>query len=532
MSQEIALPPGFALNEYRIDATLGVGGFGLTYLATDDNLSRKVAIKEYLPADLALRDADNSVRVRSENSVETFNWGRARFLDEARTLASFHHPNIVRVMRFFEANQTAYMVMEFVAGEALNEWLGRRRPLPQARVLSMALALLDGLEVVHRAGYMHRDIKPANIYMREDGSPVLLDFGSARAARAAGANNELTAIITPGYAPVEQYHAGGNQGPWSDIYSIGAVLYWMVVGAKPLESVARIRTDALAPAVRAGDLARYSPALLQAIDWALMPAEEMRPQSVSALREALAAVGPVPGSDSPTVIAGPLPTYQQAYSQPVSVTHSSLDSEALKKIETLLAMRIGPFAAVTIKRAAADASSNLDLIETVADEIDDEDARKAFIKDCAGVVRASDAREQSQLASAASRPASVHAAAPAPAPASRPVLAPLSRPLSAPPSAQISHPASVPSHRTSAPVSAPVSAPHSAQPFVATPEVLALAEAAIVKDNGAISKALVRRAASRARDQTEFFLLVADAIEDSAAQRAFLRKVLPTPGKR
>ena len=210
MNSEIALPQGYALQEYRIESTLGIGGFGLTYLATDGNLKLKVAIKEYLPGDLALRCEDQSVKSKSESTRETFDWGRSRFLEESRTLASFRHPNIVRVMRFFEANETAYMVMEFVAGKALNEWIKTRRPLAEQALTELAVPLLNGLEVIHGTGFLHRDIKPGNIFMRDDGTPVLLDFGSARAA---SADTELTAIVSPGYAPLEQYHANGHQAP-------------------------------------------------------------------------------------------------------------------------------------------------------------------------------------------------------------------------------------------------------------------------------------------------------------------------------
>src|SRR5215831_4079910 len=162
MAADIALPKGYALHEYKIEQTLGVGGFGLTYLATDSNLNLKVALKEYLPGDVALRGLDQSVRPRSADSAETFGWGKQRFLDESRTLASFRHPNIVRVMRFFEANGSAYMVMEFVEGAALPDWIKTRRPLPYLELGAMTRALLDGLEVVHKAGYTHRDVKPGN----------------------------------------------------------------------------------------------------------------------------------------------------------------------------------------------------------------------------------------------------------------------------------------------------------------------------------------------------------------------------------
>src|SRR4051812_23697400 len=210
-----ALPAGYGLQEYRIERLLGVGGFGLTYLARDENLNLQVALKEYLPGEISLRTADQSITPSSKETAESFAWGKRRFLDESRTLASFRHPNIVRVMRFFEANGSAYMVMEYVEGDALPDWIKPRRPLDQAQIAALVAPLLDGLEVVHAAGYMHRDIKPGNIYIRNDGSPVLLDFGSARQT-----NQELTAIVTPGYAPFEQYHSQGKQGPWSDLYAL------------------------------------------------------------------------------------------------------------------------------------------------------------------------------------------------------------------------------------------------------------------------------------------------------------------------
>src|ERR1700704_4155702 len=262
MTAEIALPKGYALHEYQIEQTLGIGGFGLTYLATDSNLNLKVAIKEYLPGDLAQRGDDQSVRPKAESAFESFKWGLSRFLDESRTLASFRHANIVRVLRFFEANHTAYMVMEFVSGEPLGEWIRSRRPLAQSAVLTIAGPLLDGLEVVHRTGYLHRDIKPSNIFIRDDGSPVLLAF---RSPPSAPAGTELTAIVTPGYAPIEHYHAHGQQGAWSDLYAFGGVLYWMITGKRPVEAVARVRQDMLPPAVQAADRTRFSEDLLAAV---------------------------------------------------------------------------------------------------------------------------------------------------------------------------------------------------------------------------------------------------------------------------
>lgn len=476
----IALPAGTTLQEYRIVQTLGVGGFGVTYLAVDTNLNLNVAIKEYLPGDLAVRGEDKALHLRSEDSRKTFDWGLRRFLDESRTLASFRHPSIVRVMRFFEAHGTAYMVMEFVEGKTLQDWVKRRRPLPEPTVLAILGPLLDGLEVIHAAGYLHRDIKPNNIFIREDGSPVLLDFGSARVA---GAESELTVIVSPGYAPLEQYHAHGNQGPWSDLYALGGVLYWMVTGSHPLEAPARARRDALPSALSLGERTLYRAGLLRAIDWALAPAEEERPQSVAALREALLAIDPDPSSEVATFLAGVVPTAlpeAPASGAPVTVP---LDGDTLKRITSGLAVHIGPIAGVVVKSALKRAASPAELVEAVAGEIADAGARAAFVKAFAGEAPS--------------------------APASRPP----SRPSAAPPS----RPPSRPSARPSA---AEPSAGSSARGVDA--EVLARAEADLAQHLGALAKVVVRRAAPRAQDEAELYRLLGEEIDDPAARQAFL----------
>lgn len=201
-----ALPLGFRLQEYSLDNVLGLGGFGITYLAADHNLNCKVAIKEYLPADQAVRDSTYSLSPISAEASETFQWGLTRFLDEARALATFNHPNIVRVMRFFEAHNTAYMVMELVTGDALGAWTKRHQPIDEARLMMIVRPLLDGLRVIHAAGFVHRDIKPGNIHVRDDAVPVLLDFGAARPL-VSREGSEMTAIVTTGYAAFEQYHS-------------------------------------------------------------------------------------------------------------------------------------------------------------------------------------------------------------------------------------------------------------------------------------------------------------------------------------
>jgi serine/threonine protein kinase len=358
-----ALPAGYGLLEYRIEKVLGVGGFGLTYLATDANLNLRVALKEYLPGDIALRGADQTIAPRSPDTAESFGWGKQRFLDESRTLASFRHPNIVRVMRFFEAKGSAYMVMEFVEGAALGEWVKARRPIAEAQAAAIVAPLLDGLEVVHKAGFLHRDIKPGNIYVREDGSPVLLDFGSARQQ-----SSELTAVVTPGYAPFEQYHTQGNQGPWSDLYALGGVLYWMVTGNPPAEAAARVREDKMPGALTVGDHARFRAEFLRAIDWALMPFEDKRPQSVAEWRAALLSSA----KQIPERKTEKLPP------QPKSVL--AFDPALLRRLETALAQHAGPIAPLVVKNAAKKARAQPELIQLVAAEIGDPATRAAFEK--------------------------------------------------------------------------------------------------------------------------------------------------------
>jgi len=368
-----ALPAGYALQEYQIEKVLGVGGFGLTYLALDSNLNLKVALKEYLPADIALRGANQSIGPRSPDTAETFGWGKQRFLDESRTVASFRHPNIVRVMRFFEANGTAYMVMEFVEGAALGEWIRTRRPLVEAQAAAIVAPLLDGLEVVHKRGFLHRDVKPGNIYVRDDGSPVLLDFGSARQK-----SSELTAVVSPGYAPFEQYHTQGKQGPWSDLYALAGVLYWMVTGSMPQEAPSRIRADNMAPAVQAGDRQRFRPEFLAAIDWALTPYEDQRPQTVAEWRSAL--LDSIPTETRTEKVAPPVAPPPKPKAAP-----PRLAAEVLKRAEQRLAEYIGPVASVVVKRAAPKARDEAELYLLLADEIEDKDEKKAFVRQAVSI---------------------------------------------------------------------------------------------------------------------------------------------------
>ena len=281
-----ALPQGYRLQEYELVRVLGFGGFGMTYLGFDHNLDKGVAVKEYLPDDIAARTGDNSVVPKASQFRGEFAWGLDRFLDEARTLARFDHRHIIKVHRFFEAHGTAYIVMEYAEGETLSQVLKSRGTLDEAELKAVLYPILDGLEVVHRADFLHRDIKPGNIIIQDaDNSPVLLDFGAARQAIGARSRS-VTSIITPGYAPIEQYSSRGDQGPWTDIYALGAVCYQALTGQAPDDATDRVRNDPLVPvAERCGEQA--SREFLSAIDWALRVDEVDRPQSVGAWRAAL-----------------------------------------------------------------------------------------------------------------------------------------------------------------------------------------------------------------------------------------------------
>ena len=299
-----ALPQGTVLRDsYRIESILGTGGFALTYLGSHTGLDQKVAIKEYMPDQFAVREADHAtVRPRAD-AGDDYKHGLRRFAEEARTLAKFRHPGIVPVTDIFEENGTAYMVMEYVEGESLHQHLARVGTLDEAGFRAIFDPILAALAEVHANGILHRDIKPANIYVRADGSPVLLDFGNSREALGTKAQS-LTVALTPGYAPTEQYSSRGKQGPWTDIYSLGATMYMAITGERPPEAPDRVLDDDY---VRVGEADKniaknFAAPLLEAVDQALAVRPEDRPQDIAEFQDLLEgqSKGPitvVPGSE-------------------------------------------------------------------------------------------------------------------------------------------------------------------------------------------------------------------------------------------
>jgi len=328
-----ALPPGTRFGEFEIVRVLGVGGFGIVYLAHDHSLERQVALKEYMPASLASRGEGPAVTIRSGSFAETYAIGLRSFVNEARLLARFDHPSLVKVYRFWEDNATAYMVMPYLQGVTLRD---ARRAMAQAPdeawIRSVLEPMLDALDQLHREGVFHRDIAPDNILLPPEGAPILLDFGAARRV-ISDRTQSLTAILKPSYAPIEQYAdmTAMRQGPWTDVYALGAVVHYLLFGAPPAPATARaVQSDAeqIEHRVVPGVSAHF----MSVVAWMLGVRPLERPQNVASVRAALSgqlavptlagntrAGMTLPGDSAPTPLAGAAafgetriePTFQQ-----------------------------------------------------------------------------------------------------------------------------------------------------------------------------------------------------------------------------
>ncbi len=280
------LPSGFQLEAYRIDHQLSQGGFSIVYLAHDKD-GTPVAIKEYLPNALAQRGAGTAVPTVREEDLAAFRYGMKCFFEEGRALALLDHPNLVRVVNFFRANETVYLVMQYERGRTLQAHIQRHKgSMTESFIRNVFSRLLNGLREVHSRKLLHLDIKPSNIYLRNDGTPVLLDFGAARQTLYYDASM-LKPMYTPGYAAPEQFTTRDGLGPWTDIYAIGASMYTCLSGSAPQSADLRMNQDKLLPAARRW-VDQYSRELLETIDWCMQIKQADRPDSVFVLQRALA----------------------------------------------------------------------------------------------------------------------------------------------------------------------------------------------------------------------------------------------------
>ena len=422
-----ALAPGTCLNDFEILGLHGEGGFSLVYVAVDRSLHRRVALKEYMPSAFAVRGADQSVSVLSESHRQTFSAGLRSFVDEARLLAQFDHPALVKVHRFWEAMGTAYMVMPFYDGVTLKKHF-QAHPADEASLKALFAPVLDALELLHEHQCIHRDVSPDNILvLSSSGQPVLLDLGAARHV-ITDMTQAFTAILKPGYAPIEQYadDASMKQGPWTDVYAVAAVLHFAIAGKAPPASITRVLQDRLKPLRET--TSGYSEEFLAGVDRGLAVHPTDRPRSIAEFRAllgidrerrtershapadiALAAgsvaadmpAGPTTGSprsarsgvsgevrtraantaaneaEATIVASAPAASFTRALPSPFQGPPTP---ELLAKLEHDLARFIGPMARIVVKRAAGQAKDGKELVRMLADELNDEADRQLFLK--------------------------------------------------------------------------------------------------------------------------------------------------------
>ncbi len=335
------LPVGYQLHWYTVESILGRGGSGVTYLAKDTNLNIQVAIKEYFPAEISSRDSTHTVHASTTEDGELYAWGLDRFIKEAQILASFKHQNIARVMSVFQHNNTAYLIMEYEKGLPLSQLL-KSRTYSHKELIDIFIPVIEGLKLVHGAEFIHRDIKPSNIYIRDDGSPVLIDFGAARKASGRTKVQQLTTVLTYGYAPFEQYSdTNEKQGPWTDIYSLAATLYLATTGKIPPDAMKRgtsLLSSQADPYIRAYNQASgdCSEGFLKAIDYGLQFQPQDRPQNLQQWQDALLEHTPVPNLSDATVVIRP----QRKPNSAPPTGHSEAKTPAPKKSSPVLIIAI------------------------------------------------------------------------------------------------------------------------------------------------------------------------------------------------
>ena len=476
-----ALSKGTRIESYEVQDVLGIGGFGITYRAHDHTLNQTVAIKEYLPDGLAYRLPDGErLTHKSETDVKHYEYGLERFLDEARTLAKFRDPSIVRVIRFIEANGTAYLVMDFEQGDSLAQRLRVRGVLLEEEILGVLTPLLQGLRSVHDQQFLHRDVKPANIVLRSEGLPVLLDFGAARLALGEH-TKALTAMVTPGYAPFEQYHTKDRQGPWTDLYSVGATIYHCMTGMPPAaatERVAALYDGEKDPVDKPLELARqnFSAELLDIVTWLLAPHAKDRPQTTDAVMQRL--LGENEDADrryaSRPVAAQPGGSSSGPATGPAQEPVAAVAPEVLKTVYASLEPHIGPMAEALVRKAGQQAANVEELTQLLARFIPSEEDKTQFL----GKTRTLNTQELERVARVAE-----------------------------PPSAAPDAPA----------------APATGEEVEVSEQTIQHAKECLATHVGPIAGMLVRKAAKRAASREEFFHRLAGELSDDASRAEFLR---------
>ena len=475
-----ALPVGTRVESYEIRDVLGVGGFGITYRAFDHDLQCDVAIKEYLPSQFAVRHGDATVTPKTDGDAQAYDYGLKRFLEEARTLAKFREPHIVRVVRYLEAHHTAYLVMDYEAGESLSAVLSREMHLDEERIAAIVVPVLESLRVVHAKNILHRDIKPANICLRRDGTPVLLDFGSARQALE-NKSQGLTGVVTPGYAPIEQYFSDGKQGPWTDIYAIGATMYHCATGVAPVvatERLALIQDNQSDPVARAADLLRnrFSSGFLDSLVSMMQPNAKERPPTVDKALDLLRNHGhaATQGIFCEVAITG------------TSDGGPAWAPEVLRDLEARLEPHIGPIMSKSLVHKAAARTQHVEeLSRLLADFLPTKQAKTAFLSNTQGPAH----RSAHQVAPAVSSGAATSAMR-APAGTSEPITT----------------------------------------PAVSGEQQRHAAEALAVYI-GPFARVLVKNAARQATSADEFLRLLSEEIADDAQRDAFRRAVKRGPAR-
>jgi serine/threonine protein kinase len=485
------LPIGTDVGHFRIVRLIGRGGFGITYEAWDNSLNRPVAIKEYFPFGRATRAHDSAAVEYSKEHAAFFSKGLSRFLEEARTLAQFRDPRIVHVHGYQEAYNTAYMIMDFEHGSSLREVVLQRGVLTAAEARSVLLDLLQGLRVIHARKYLHRDIKPANLMRRPDGQVVLLDFGSARLAQVEQGEGH-TVIVSPGYAPIEQYDEKGGQGPATDLYATGASMLFCFTGEPPPDGLKRALAlreglkDPIDPILDA--IAANGPVgaeLAGHIRWMMQPHSDNRPKdALAVLSRMLPSQAPITGTE-PTLMADG-PNLRLLRSIP-----SKLVEPMRQHLESLIGAQATPvlFGAI---RGAANAQ---DIVDRIAAKIADPEVHARAVS---GLVRILGA---AQALPAALPTTATMVTTPTPVRPSSQLSSPLGSPPGSPPK--------------KAPT-APIVDEHSTQYITR----------ALAKFIGPIATMLVRKGMAKASSRGELIDQLAEEISDPADRETFRKELL------